>query len=276
MGDTKVQIEELPIHRFYFSYQFLMSDVSYERLIGENTINELYIDMYSYYEESLGLLRSTRKLFETINKDIQVFEERYTKIGEKIQKRKEECETEEDFADYEIVLSRYLERQNLYYRDRDIEINAFSSGMIVQLLSLFESTLHSICKKLMESDQNLPDIKQVCSRDKGSVKYLKYMDKCLDPSVQNVLIGTPKYEKLCSWIAIRNNIVHNNNEFREELNNNIEKHGFSVNKLRNKFLFNKDSIQELADICGITMDIIVDKKLRIHFMESKKDKNHLK
>lgn len=266
MGDIEVQVEELPTHRFYFSYGFLRSDVSYESPISKNTINELYIDIYSYYEESLGLLRSTRKLFETINKDIQAFEERYKKIGEKIQGRKEECETEEDFADYEIVVSRYLERQNLYYRDRDVEINAFSSGIIVQFLSLFESTLHSICKKLMEKDLNLPDINTVCKRDKGTVKYLKYLDKYLNSSVHNVLIGTTNYEKIYAWIMIRNNIVHNNNEFKEELSHIIEKRGFPVNKLRNKFLFNEDCIRELGDICGITMDIIVEEKFKSYFM----------
>ncbi|MEB9844505.1 hypothetical protein [Bacillus cereus] len=261
---------ELPTHKFKTSYDWLRID-SRENPIGEKVCHEIYPSISSYYEESLGLLRSTRKLFKTTNAEIKSFAEKYKKIGNELQKWKEECKDEEDYYAYEIATSRYLDRQTLYYWDKDIEINAFSSGMVVQLLSLFESTLHSICRNLMENDKNLPDIKQICRRDKGSVKYLKYIDKSLNPSVQNALIVTPKFEKLCSWIAIRNNIVHNNNEFKEELIDIIEKHQLPVSRLRNKFLFNEDTIRELADICGITMDIIIEEKLRFYCMNLGKE-----
>ncbi|WP_409303878.1 hypothetical protein [Peribacillus sp. SCS-155] len=262
MKETQ-DIHELPTRRFFISFLFMMPRLT-ETARGNDFSNKMFDSINSYHEESLALLRSTEKLYRTVTKDEEEFEKGYVEKRNKIEKLSEE---DKEWAD--VLTSRILEEMRNFYDLLDIEKNLFSVGMIVQFLSSLESTLHSLYQCLISIDNHLLKIEDVCKRDKGIIRYIKYFEKTLITStIPPILIGTPHYEKLHQWIDFRNNIVHNNNESTDRLKEVIKLRKLKVNDQRSKFIFNKDNIRDLANICGHTLDILIEEIFKPYFIDS--------
>lgn len=207
---NETPIDELPTHRFYFSVTSMAFDMQRNKR-GQKLYSVLYDCINSYYQESLALLRATTKFFRTIYEQEQNFETSYLNKRSRIDTRLllENREDEEYEEVLRIAASRLLESKNIFYDSLDLEKNLFLSGTIVQFLSLLESTLHSFYKKLIEIDTHLPKIEDVCKRDKGIIKHLKYFERTLITNPKPVLVGTSDYQKLRQWIDFRNNITTN-------------------------------------------------------------------
>ncbi|GGG82120.1 hypothetical protein [Paenibacillus radicis (ex Gao et al. 2016)] len=260
-------IQELPIRRFYFSVTLMLSQMQHNKR-GQELFSGLYTCINSYHDESLALLRATTKLFKTSLEQEQKFKTSYLKERSEIDKLLIDEDDEEKKEHLKIIVSRNLEAKRHFYENLDLEQNVFSLGTIVQFLSSFESTLHSFYKKIIEIDTHLPKIEDVCKRDKGIIKYLKYFEKALTTNPNSVLIGTPDFQKVHQWIDFRNNIVHNNNLSTEELKNVINQRKLSIRYRRGKFIFNESNIRDIADICGVTLDKLVEEVLRPYFKQS--------
>ncbi|USK60399.1 hypothetical protein [Peribacillus asahii] len=255
---------ELPTHRFYYSVTSMISDM-HQNKRGQDLYAGLYSCINSYYEESLALLRATTKLFETTDEQEKNFETRYSAERTKIEKL---LENDEDEEVYRIFSSRLLEGKINFYDNLDLERNLFSLGTIVQFLSSFESTLHSLYKNIIEVDNHLSKIENVCKRDKGIIKYLKYFEKTLITNTTPIIIGTSNFQKLHQWIGFRNNIVHNNNETTEQLKEVINQRNLNIGVRRSKFIFDESNIRELAGLCGIILDSLVEEIFRPYFINS--------
>ncbi|MCQ4363031.1 hypothetical protein KQR54_18200 [Mycobacterium gordonae] len=235
---------------------------------GKELFSSLYPIVNSYYEESLALLRATRKLFDSIDKEEEQSQLQYSNLRSKLDELEPKDSSDyESYESYAVVASRLLERQRLFYMNIDLEKNLFSLGTVVQFLSLLESTLYSLYKALVEADNSLQEINTICKRDKGIVKYLKYFEKGLLSNADLILVGTSDYQKLHQWINFRNNIVHNNNDMKEELVLIIEQYKLPIYTRRKKFVFDNNNIDDLANICGSTLDLLIDKVLRPYFIK---------
>ncbi|MFJ7831844.1 hypothetical protein ACQKIC_16175 [Peribacillus sp. NPDC046944] len=262
-----MEMHELPNRRFYYSILSMSFEMN-QNIRGRALYSGLYTCIYSYYEESLALLRATIKLYSTITEQEQNYEDSYSDSSSRIYTSFESEEDEETAESYRVAAFRLLEHKKVYYDDLELEKNLFSLGTIVQFLSLFESTLHSLYKKLIEIDTHLPKVEVVCKRDKGIVKYLKYFEKTLITNSIPVLVGTSDFQKIHHWIDFRNNIVHNNNESTEKLIGVINQRNLNITSYRDKLIFNESNIRDLADICGITLDSLIEGVFRPFFIQT--------
>lgn len=263
----EISIYDLPTRRFYYSLTHMLSDM-HQNERGRLIYSNIYPCLNSYHSESLALLRATAKLISTISEQEQHFETDYLAKRMKVKEFIEKEEEEEERESLNILESRLLERKLIFYEDLDLEKNLFLLGAIVQFLSSFESTLHSLYKKITEIDAQLPRIESICKRDKGIIKYLKYFEKALVPDAVGGLIGGAFYQKLCQWIDFRNNIVHNNNEATEELKEIVKQRRLNIPDIRGKFIFYESNIRDIASICGEILDILIEKVLRPYFVDS--------
>jgi hypothetical protein len=203
-----------------------------------------------------------------INEQENDFESRYLVQRAKINEALNSVEDDEDEDFLRYQASSLLQQKLNFYDNRDLEKDLFTLGTIVQFLSSLESTLYSIYKKLKQIDINLSNIQDVCKRDKGIIKYLKYFEKELINNPKPLLIGTSDFQKLHQWITFRNNIVHNNNDLTPELKQVIVQWKLNIGDNKGKFIFNEHNIRDLADICGKTLDVFIDKVLSAYFINT--------
>lgn len=266
-NDThEIPVNELPTHRFYYSVTYLISDM-HRNQRGQDLFSVLNTSIYSYYQETLALLRTTTKLFNAIEIQANHFESNYLKERTKIETLMKENEEEEEEI-YNIASSRLLEKKIIFYDDLDLEKNSFLLGTIVQFLSSFESTLHYLYKNIITIDKHLPKIADVCPRDKGIIRYLKYYEKVLLSNKKTVIIGSPNFQRLHLWINFRNNIVHNNNEATDPLKESIKQYKLKITTKSEKFIFEEVNIRDLADLCGIILDDLIENIFKPYFIQS--------
>lgn len=142
----EISIYDLPTRRFYYSLTHMLSDM-HQNERGRLIYSNIYPCLNSYHSESLALLRATAKLISTISEQEQHFETDYLAKRMKVKEFIEKEEEEEERESLNILESRLLERKLIFYEDLDLEKNLFLLGAIVQFLSSFESTLHSLYKK---------------------------------------------------------------------------------------------------------------------------------
>lgn len=267
MENNKEEIlrEELPTHRFYYSLMYMTMKMN-ENSRGKQIFSILSACINAYYEESLALLRAQNKLMSIIDEQQKEFESRYLAKRAEINKALDAVEDEDDDNFLRYQASMLLSGKMDFYEHRDLENQLFTLGTIVQFLSSLESTLHSFYKKLIAIDTELPKMETVCKRDKGIIKYLKYFEKTLINSTTSMLIGTPNYQELYQWISFRNNIVHNNNDLTPELQQVISQRRLNISHNRGKFIFNESNVNNLADTCGKTLDVLIEKVFRPYFI----------
>lgn len=258
--------EETPIHRYYYSLTTMTWEM-HQNKRGEEYYKVLYSCIYSYYQESLALLRANRKLMKVIDEQEKEFESSYLVRREKIDKDLNSAdENDKDFLTYQT--SNLLQMKIHFYEDSALERNLFALGTIVQFLSLMESTLHSIYKNLIQIDKRLPNIHEVCNRDKGIVKYLKYFENVLISKHSPILIGTMNYQKLRQWIDFRNNIVHNNNDVTVALKQAVSQKKLNISETKGKFTFDEDNINDVAEVCGKSLDVFIEQIFKPYFIKT--------
>jgi hypothetical protein len=258
---------ELPTHRFFFSFTTLSFKMDQTER-GKQLYRGLFSIIDSYYVESLALLRATTKLFEKVDEDDRESEKEFSNRITGLKEVFEQEDAVEESELFELAKIRAMEQRRSDGILLDLETNIYSSGAIVQSLSLLESTLYSIYKIIVTIDNHLPEINVICKRDKGIVKYLKYFEKTLISTTSPILVGTPLYQKIHQWIDFRNNIVHNNNDIKEELLLMIQQYNLPVDTSEGKFIFSFDNIQNLADLCATTLDVIIEEVLITYFIAS--------
>ena len=233
---------------------------------GEGYWSVLYPWINSYYEESLALLRVDNTLREDLNKKETEFELDYLVRRAELDDILLVVEDPEAKGFLSYQASMLLKSKRDYYERRGLEKNVFTLGTIVQFLSLLESTMHSLYEKLIQLDQELSGIKEICKRDKGIIKYLKYFEKALISNPKPVLVGTSDFQELIQWISFRNNIVHNNNDLKQDLVEVIDRRKLESNTNMDKFVFNGNNIQELAALCGKIIDVLIEKLLKPYLL----------
>src|SRR5699024_9817004 len=98
---AEVTREETSIHRYYYS----IANMSFELLEiekGKEYYTIMYSCVYSYYQESLALLRSNRKLMVVIDKQENEFELNYLARRKKVDKALNSADDEDkDFLLYQ-------------------------------------------------------------------------------------------------------------------------------------------------------------------------------
>jgi hypothetical protein len=258
---------ELPTHRFFFSFMTLSFEMDQTER-GRQLYRGLFSIVDSYYVESLALLRATTKLFEKVDEDDRESEKKFSNRMTGLKDQSEQEDRGEGSELFELAKIRAMEQRRSDGILLDLETNIYSSGTIVQFLSLLESTLYSMYKTIITIDNHLSEINVICKRDKGIVKYFKYFEKTLISTTIPILVGTPQYQKIHQWIDFRNNIVHNNNDIKDELTLMIQQHNLPVDTRGGKFIFGFDNIRNLADLCGTTLDVIIEEVLRTYFISS--------
>lgn len=251
---------ELPTHKFYYSYRSLSFDLS------EDSNSILLFQNFSrvitpYYHSSLALLRGTARWHKNMEDISQKFDDEYTMRTKYLDEQREKQKDEEDHEDINYFVSQLSNQHFLFYEDFDLEMNMHCCGVIVQFLSLFESTLHLMYKNLKSLDSTLPNIASACERDKGIMRYLKYLDKSINLQSKYFIVGTEGFQSLYNWVKIRNNIVHNNNESTDKLLALIHQKQLDISLYRDKLIFKEENIRTVADICGEILDVLVNKLL---------------
>ncbi|MBD0396888.1 hypothetical protein ICU97_04485 [Bacillus sp. 2211] len=261
-------IEELPIQKFYFS----MSHLSHISQVQDNLPSLLIRDLYSivdtYYLESLSILRSSKKNGSRLKFEIGSKLKESREMLEKYQRLREQTNDPDELEWVNVIQSRHMSEREFKLKQIELEGEMNSLASIVMFLSLLESTLFSLTKKLIESEPSLPEMKDVMNRsDNGIVKYLKYFEKYIEKQEKHFIVGTKKYELIRFWLNVRNNIVHSNNAVKKEIlsDANRLKISISINSYSNKFRFKDIDIMSVAELCGGTLEDCIEKGLYKYF-----------
>ncbi|WP_446098041.1 hypothetical protein [Bacillus velezensis] len=261
-------IEEIPIQKFYFS----MSHLSHISQLQDNLPSLLIRDLYSivdtYYLESLSILRSSKKNGSRLKLEIDSKLKESREMLEKYQRLREQTKDPDELEWVDVIQSRHVSEREFKLKQIELEGEMNSLASIVMFLSLLESTLFSLTKKLIESEPSLPEMKDVMNRsDNGIVKYLKYFEKYIEKQENHFIVGTKKYELIRFWLNVRNNIVHSNNAVKKEIlsDANRLKISISINSYSNKFRFKDIDIMSVAELCGGTLEDCIEKGLYKYF-----------
>ncbi|KAA6466190.1 MULTISPECIES: hypothetical protein [Bacillus cereus group] len=259
-----------PLQKYLISFSKLHMLGYLKDDLPESLLSEINLLLDSYHLESLSILRSTFKTEERTTNEIESRLEELRRELQKLESLKEKVNgIGSDYLDYlDYAQSSHVTNREFEFGQIELESEISSLASLVMLLSLLESTLFLLTRKLIENDSNLPKMHDVMNRsDNGIVKYLKYFEKYLEQQEQPFIVGTKKYDTLMFWLKIRNNIVHSNNIANEEIEKvskrlNID---ISVDVLTKKMKFKYEHVQGLGKLCGEILNDCIEKGLYSYF-----------
>ncbi|MGO4887993.1 hypothetical protein ACJ2A9_09560 [Anaerobacillus sp. MEB173] len=260
--------EELPIYKFYLSMSYLLHIGHTQDNLPSELIKDLYSIVDNYYLESLSILRSSKKISSRITVEIDSKLKESREMLENHKRLRDETQDPDELEWADVIQSRHVSEREFKFKQIELEGEMNSLASIVMFLSLLESTLFSLTKKLIETEPSLPEMQNVMNRsDNGIVKYLKYFERYIKKQEEHFIVGTKKYEFIRFWLNVRNNIVHSNNVVKQEILNNANrlKIDLSINRYSNKFRFKDVDVMLIANLCGEILNDCIEKGLYKYF-----------
>nr|WP_154982881.1 hypothetical protein [Paenibacillus xylanexedens] len=254
-----------------FDYSFL----SFEELNSDFNRSIRTLFRRDFHERLLAYARvkfHINSILDEMEKEIErVREERasnYFKVLDSLTDSDEDLEMRE-FLNYQ--QSSFMSEVRNRYDALDLEREVTNKGLLISIYSLLEDSLLKFTDLFKEQRGITLTFAEVCKRDRGVFKYIKFLEVACDVDLQEFKNSKP-YQEVCRWNRVRNQFVHVGDVVKEEnreLLTDVEKLNILISDLN--IYLSSENIDQLLNVIDEFLSIIVAESSKVIATDLKRE-----